>query len=126
MDQGSPRCSIPIKDAALLLLQFWVVRGPFSAFVYVTHEIIKDNSLRRYSFVWELMIHPPDVSAKELCFWLFLMNATSSSQDWFKSIYFLIWSCGSVAALVTLPTVTAVFRSDPFRVCLAHFLARGG
>jgi hypothetical protein len=114
----------------LMLLSFC-----FSFGMYVAHfqrpcmlltKIIKNNSLRRYSFIWELMVHPPDAYAKELCFWLFLMNATTSSQDWFKSIYFLIWSSGSAAALVTVPTVTAVFHSDPFMVCLVHFLARGG
>jgi len=62
-------------------------------------------------FSLEMIIH-----LEELCFWVFLMNATVSSQNWFRSIYFLTWSCGSVIALVLVPTVSVVFRNDPLRV----------
>lgn len=52
---------------------------------------------------------------EELCFWMFLMNATTASQNWFRSIYFLVWLCGSVIALIVVPTVSVVFRGDPLK-----------
>lgn len=52
---------------------------------------------------------------EELCFWMFLMNATASSQDWFRSAYFGIWACGSLAALVCVPVTAAIFRNNPLQ-----------
>lgn len=49
------------------------------------------------------------------------MNASASSQDWFKSTYFRVWLCGSVVALVCFPTIAIVSRHDPLKVC--QFLA---
>lgn len=59
-------------------------------------------------FSFEMITH-----LEELCFWIYLMNATASSEHWFRSVYFVIWSCGSVVALIFVPTVTIVFRNDP-------------
>jgi len=44
------------------------------------------------------------------------MNAAASSQEWFRSKYFLIWSCGSVIALIYVPAVTIAFRHSPLEV----------
>lgn len=59
--------------------------------------------------------------ATELCFWVFLMNATASSQNWFRSNYFLVWSCGSVIALIVVPAVSVAFRNDPLKVHETNF-----
>ncbi|KAF9649491.1 hypothetical protein BDM02DRAFT_3083778, partial [Thelephora ganbajun] len=80
-------------------------------------------SLEMYVLVsWEFVIIRL-TSLEELCFWLFLMRATASSQDWFKSTYFLIWSCGSLTALIYVPTVSVVFRNDPLKNEAYTFLA---
>lgn len=62
---------------------------------------------------------------EELCFWMFLMNATTASQNWFRSIYFLVWFCGSVIAIIVVPTVSMVFRDDPLKSEAYTFLVGG-
>ena len=52
----------------------------------------------------------------ELCFWLFLVNAGSVQQDWFRSLYFKTWVIGSVAAVIYMPIVTIFTRSNPLKV----------
>ncbi|KAL4249232.1 hypothetical protein ABKN59_007241 [Abortiporus biennis] len=60
---------------------------------------------------------------EELCFWLFLVNAGSVQQDWFRSLYFKTWMVGSVIALAYMPIVTSVTRSNPLRCEAWSFLA---
>ncbi|KAG6827285.1 hypothetical protein H0H92_012494 [Tricholoma furcatifolium] len=59
----------------------------------------------------------------ELCFWLFLVNSGSRQQDWFHSLYFKTWVVGSVLAVIYMPTVTTVTRSDPLKAEAYTFLA---
>lgn len=52
----------------------------------------------------------------ELCFWLFLVNASASHQNWFNSMYFKSWVVGSILAIVYMPLVAVLTRSDPLKV----------
>jgi hypothetical protein len=60
---------------------------------------------------------------EELCFWLFLVNAGHAQQDWFHSAYFKTWCGGSVLALVYMPVVVCLTRSDPLKMEAYTFLA---
>lgn len=60
---------------------------------------------------------------EELCFWLFLVNAGSAQQDWFRSLYFRTWAFGSVLAVTYMPLVTIFTRSDPLKCEAYTFLA---
>ncbi|KDQ11986.1 hypothetical protein BOTBODRAFT_34840 [Botryobasidium botryosum FD-172 SS1] len=65
-----------------------------------------------FSMAWalELVSH-----LEELCFWLFLINASPAHKNWFRSMHFKCWLVGSLAAIVGLPLVTALTQSDPLR-----------
>ncbi|KAH9925713.1 hypothetical protein B0H21DRAFT_781378 [Amylocystis lapponica] len=51
----------------------------------------------------------------ELCFWLFLVNAGSVQQDWFRSLYFKAWIFGAIFAMLYMPLVTGLTHSDPLK-----------
>ncbi|KAJ6534010.1 hypothetical protein DFH09DRAFT_1043608 [Mycena vulgaris] len=61
---------------------------------------------------------------EELCFWLFLVNAGSVQQDWFRSWYFRTWIFGSVIAVTYMPLLTILTRSDPVK-CEAYTFLGG-
>ncbi|PCH36589.1 hypothetical protein WOLCODRAFT_140511 [Wolfiporia cocos MD-104 SS10] len=73
-----------------------------------------------FSIVWslEMVTH-----LEELCFWLFLINAGSSQQDWFRSLYFRTWIVGSVLAIIYMPVLTIVTRGNPDKCQAVTFLA---
>lgn len=48
---------------------------------------------------------------------MFLVNAGSVQQDWFRSLYFKVWAVGSIMAIAYMPVLTIVTRSDPIKVC---------
>lgn len=52
----------------------------------------------------------------ELCFWLFVVNAGPKQRDWFHSLYFRAWMVGSGVAVLYMPLVTLLTRSDPLKV----------
>ncbi|KAJ7750148.1 hypothetical protein DFH07DRAFT_922886 [Mycena maculata] len=52
---------------------------------------------------------------EELCFWLFLVNAGSVQQDWFRSWYFRTWIFGSIVATIYMPLLTILTRADPLQ-----------
>ena len=52
----------------------------------------------------------------ELCFWLFLVNASASHQNWFNSLYFKSWVVGSIFAITYMPVVAVLTRADPLKV----------
>ncbi|KAF9463550.1 hypothetical protein BDZ94DRAFT_1308664 [Collybia nuda] len=60
---------------------------------------------------------------EELCFWLFLINAGSSQQDWFHSLYFKTWVLGSSTAIIYMPLITILTRADPIKAEAYTFLA---
>ncbi|KAK0206521.1 hypothetical protein DFS33DRAFT_1315178 [Desarmillaria ectypa] len=62
---------------------------------------------------------------EELCFWLFLLNARSGQQDWFRSLYFKTWAIGSVTAVTYMPLVTILTRNDGLRSESYTFLSGG-
>jgi len=56
----------------------------------------------------------------ELCFWLYVVNARPKQKDWFNSLYFKAWVAGSGVAILYMPLVTIITRSDPVKVrCLS-------
>ncbi|KAF7344136.1 hypothetical protein MVEN_01703800 [Mycena venus] len=59
---------------------------------------------------------------EELCFWLFLVN--SMQQNWFSTRYFRIWVVGSSVALMYMPVLTVLTRSDPLK-CEAYTFLGG-
>ncbi|KZT05431.1 uncharacterized protein LAESUDRAFT_230296 [Laetiporus sulphureus 93-53] len=73
-----------------------------------------------FSFAWglEMVTH-----LEELCFWLFLVNASSVQQDWFRSAYFKIWAGGSIVAVIYMPIITIVARHDPLKSEAYSFIA---
>ncbi|GBE80791.1 hypothetical protein SCP_0305110 [Sparassis crispa] len=73
-----------------------------------------------FSIAWslEMITH-----LEELLFWLFLINANSAQQDWFRSLYFKAWIVGSVIAAVYMPLVTIFTRADPLKSEAYTFLA---
>jgi len=73
-----------------------------------------------FSVAWSLEIV---THLEELCFWLFLINAGSTQQDWFSSIYFKSWAVGSSCAVIYMPVVTTFTRRDPYRCEAFTFLA---
>ncbi|KAI0350603.1 hypothetical protein OH77DRAFT_1058287 [Trametes cingulata] len=70
------------------------------------------------AWAFEMVTH-----LEELCFWLFLVNAGSVQQDWFRSAYFKTWIGGSLIAVTYMPLVTIFTRSDPLRCEAFTFLA---
>ncbi|KAI0695189.1 hypothetical protein C8T65DRAFT_584489 [Cerioporus squamosus] len=70
------------------------------------------------SWSFEMVTH-----LEELCFWLFLVNAGSVQQDWFRSLYFKTWIGGSIIAVLYMPLVTIFTRADPLKCEAFTFLA---
>lgn len=60
---------------------------------------------------------------EELCFWLFVVNAGSAQQNWFRSLYFKTWLIGSVLAVSYMPLVTIFTRSNLLKCEAYTFLA---
>ncbi|KIY46156.1 hypothetical protein FISHEDRAFT_48082 [Fistulina hepatica ATCC 64428] len=73
-----------------------------------------------FSIAWsfEMITH-----LEELCFWLFLVNADTAGQDWFKSLYFKIWAIGSSIAVIYMPIVTGLTSHDVPKCQAYTFLA---
>lgn len=73
-----------------------------------------------FSIAWglEMVTH-----LEELCFWLYLVNSTAKNQDWFKTLYFRTWAVGSVIAVIGMPLVAILTRSDPIKNEAYTFLA---
>ncbi|KLO16178.1 hypothetical protein SCHPADRAFT_224398 [Schizopora paradoxa] len=73
-----------------------------------------------FSFAWslEMITH-----LEELCFWLFLVRSGPSQHDWFKSRYSKLWMGGSVVALVYVPLLAILNRSNPYKCEARTFLA---
>ncbi|KAF4600088.1 hypothetical protein EYR40_007194 [Pleurotus pulmonarius] len=79
-----------------------------------------------FNLVWMLTVyHSQSVThLEELCFWLFLINAGTNQQDWFRTLYFKIWMVGSVVAMAYMPLVTIFTRDDPLK-CEAYTALAG-
>lgn len=65
-----------------------------------------------FSFGWslEMVTH-----LEELCFWLFLINASAIERNWFQSPYFKTWVIGSIVALIYMPMITSFTRANPLK-----------
>ncbi|KZV65749.1 hypothetical protein PENSPDRAFT_689566 [Peniophora sp. CONT] len=62
---------------------------------------------------------------EENCFWQYVVTSGPAQKEWFKSIYFKIWACGSVLAFFYPPLVTLLTRDDVLRNEASTFLASG-
>ncbi|KAL4068741.1 hypothetical protein V8B97DRAFT_803561 [Scleroderma yunnanense] len=73
-----------------------------------------------FSLAWalEMVTH-----LEELCFWFFLVNSSSTNQDWFQTLYFKTWAVGSCIATIYMPLVTIFTRSDLGKCEAYTFLA---
>ncbi|KAJ7823536.1 hypothetical protein B0H13DRAFT_2445538 [Mycena leptocephala] len=52
---------------------------------------------------------------EELCFWFFLVNSGPTPRNWFQSGYFRTWMFGSCVAIIYMPLLTILTRSDPLK-----------
>ncbi|KZT27140.1 hypothetical protein NEOLEDRAFT_1240446 [Neolentinus lepideus HHB14362 ss-1] len=62
-----------------------------------------------FSGAWALEIV---THLEELSFWIFLLRQGPARRDWFTSSEFRAWYLGSVAAIIGLPLVTLVSRTN--------------
>ncbi|KAF5365918.1 hypothetical protein D9758_006667 [Tetrapyrgos nigripes] len=94
-----------------------VVPKPFTEWRESSHNAIFPLTLLfAMSNAFELVTH-----LEELCFWHFLVNA--SSEDWFRSKYFKIWVGGSVVALIYMPLAVILTRHELLRCEAVAFFA---
>ncbi|KAH7908411.1 hypothetical protein BJ138DRAFT_1012871 [Hygrophoropsis aurantiaca] len=100
---------------------------PGQGIIPTPYELWSDSAQRAilplylcFAIAWglEMVTH-----LEELCFWLFLVNAGSAKQDWFRSLYFKTWAFGSVIAVIYMPLITIFTRSDPYKCEAYTFLA---
>ncbi|KAF8806628.1 hypothetical protein BYT27DRAFT_7224369 [Phlegmacium glaucopus] len=70
-----------------------------------------------FSMAWalELLEHIFFIRLYKLCFWLFLINASSVERSWFQSPYFKTWVVGSIVAILYMPLISILTRSDPLK-----------
>lgn len=98
-----------------------VIPKPYTAWRSMSiHAIFPLMLLFSIAWSMELVTH-----LEELCFWLFLMNAGSQHPDWFQTRYFKLWVGGSMIAVLYMPLVTILSRSDPLKSEAYTFLAGG-
>ncbi|EMD32945.1 hypothetical protein CERSUDRAFT_118372 [Gelatoporia subvermispora B] len=102
-----------------LIPGFGIIPTPWQLWPHSRQQAIFPLQLL-FSIGWsfEMITH-----LEELCFWLFLVNAGSVQQDWFRSLYFKTWIIGSVVAVIYMPLVTIFTRSDPLKSEAFTFLA---
>ncbi|KAG7091317.1 hypothetical protein E1B28_010361 [Marasmius oreades] len=98
---------------------FGIIPKPYPLWKQSSQDAIFPFTLL-FSLSWalELVTH-----LEELCFWYFLVNAGSNSQEWFKSLYFRVWVVGSCIALLYMPLLTIFTRHVPLRSEAYTFLA---
>ncbi|OCH92048.1 hypothetical protein OBBRIDRAFT_886557 [Obba rivulosa] len=94
-----------------LIPGFGIIPTPWQLWPHSRQQAIFPLQLI-FSIGWsfEMVTH-----LEELCFWLFLVNAGSVQQDWFRSMYFKTWIVGSVIAVIYMPLVTTFTRADPLK-----------
>ncbi|KAJ6589510.1 hypothetical protein B0H19DRAFT_1103992 [Mycena capillaripes] len=65
-----------------------------------------------FAIAWSLEM---TTHLEELCFWFFLVKSASGPQDWFRSGYFRTWIVGACVAIIYMPLLTILTRSDPLK-----------
>ncbi|KAJ7908483.1 hypothetical protein B0H13DRAFT_2016497 [Mycena leptocephala] len=65
-----------------------------------------------FTIAWSLEM---TTHLEELCFWFFLVFSGPIPPDWFRSTYFRIWVVGSCIAIIYMPLLTILSRSDPLK-----------
>ncbi|CDO75963.1 hypothetical protein BN946_scf184888.g13 [Trametes cinnabarina] len=110
---------IKYEEGLILLPGYGIVPKPWQLWSQ-SHKssIFPLYLLFTIAWAFEMVTH-----LEELCFWLFLVNAGSVQQDWFRSLYFKTWVVGSVVAVTYMPLVTIFTRSDPIKCEAFTFLA---
>ncbi|KAL0065557.1 hypothetical protein AAF712_007468 [Marasmius tenuissimus] len=111
--------TIKYQEGFIAHPQLGIIPKPFTTWKQSSQDAILPLTLM-FSLAWalELVTH-----LEELCFWYFLVNAGSNSQDWFRSRYFRVWVAGSCIALLYMPLLTIFTRSDHLKNEAYTFLA---
>jgi len=110
---------IKYKEGYVALELEGVIPMPYELWSPLSQSFIFPLTLC-FTFAWslEMVTH-----LEELCFWLFLVNANTGQQDWFRSYYFKTWIVGSIIAVIYMPLVTIFTRENPLRAEAFTFLA---
>jgi hypothetical protein len=113
----SRRCA-PLQEKLLLVLTSdLVIPKPYQLWSQSHRKAVLPLYLC-LSTAWgtEMVTH-----LESLCFLIFLLNAGSGVQVWFRSWYFKAWAVGSFVSLVSLPLIAILTRSDPLKVFYESF-----
>lgn len=112
-------CIIKYREGYTFMPDHGIVPTPYQMWPQSEQAAIFPLTLL-FAIAWsfEMVTH-----LEELCFWLFLVNASTTQQDWFRSYYFRTWTVGSVVAVVYMPLVTIFTRGDKLRCEAFTFLA---
>ncbi|KAI0301765.1 hypothetical protein B0F90DRAFT_295561 [Multifurca ochricompacta] len=112
-------CIIKYTEGYITLPGFGVIARPYQLWTPAHRAAILPLYLC-LACAWglEMVTH-----LEELCFWLFVVNAGSAQTDWFRSLYFKTWIVGSGIAILYMPLVTVLTRSDLVKCEAYMFLA---
>jgi hypothetical protein len=112
-------CVVKYKEGYIFLPDYGVLPTPYQLWTPAHRSAILPLYLC-LSMAWalEMVTH-----LEELCFWLFVLNAGPMQKDWFRSLYFKTWIIGSTIAILYMPMVTIITRSDPLKCEAYTFLA---
>jgi len=110
---------IKYSEGYIFLPEFGILPKPYQLWSPAHQRVIFPLYLC-LSIAWslEMVIH-----LEELCFWLFVVNASLVQRDWFKTSYFKTWAVGSVVAIIYMPLIAIFTRSDPLKSEACMFLA---
>jgi len=112
-------CIIKYSEGFISYTQQGIIPTPWQAWTHAHRKAILPLYLC-LAFAWalEMVTH-----LEELCFWFFVVNASPKQADWFHSRYFRAWMVGSAVAVLYMPLVTILTRSDPLKCEAFTFLA---
>ncbi|KAI9450816.1 hypothetical protein BJY52DRAFT_156501 [Lactarius psammicola] len=101
-------CVIKYSEGYVFLPEFGVIPKPYPLWS-PSHQKAVFPLYLCISIAWgtEMVTH-----LESLFFLVFLLNAGSGVQDWFRSWYFRAWAVGSFISFVYLPLITIFTRSD--------------
>ncbi|KAH9037458.1 hypothetical protein EDB85DRAFT_2086004 [Lactarius pseudohatsudake] len=101
-------CVIKYSEGYVFLPEVGVIPKPYQLWSQ-SHQNAVFPLYLCVSVAWgmEMVTH-----LESLCFLIFLLNAGSGAQDWFRSRCFRTWAVGSFISLLYLPLITIFTRSS--------------